>query len=278
MSTNHATAFKAFCCKAVRAGWAVFITSLFLVGVSPGIARAEDDEDDKIRERIQEFFVGEIVYPQDAGEVQLTTGFSHWNEGSERFTAPLGFEYGITDRFQVGAELPVTSRRTEDGVLEGIGRVELETLYNLVNRPDWGTAVSVGFGLGFPTARNRFEEEAYRYEPFFAFYQELGPSFLNVSAALELDDTISNGQKDEAGGEIALGIGLELGHFVPTLESVLELEEGGTTSVQLLPGFHWILGGPLEGLEIALGYSMGIDKDAPERGVLSLLTFKFGGD
>ena len=78
------------------------------VVVPCGATRAQVEADDeKVEEYLQELFLGESAYSQDAGELQLSLGY-FWNDrGDDGSTLPLLIEYGITDNFQVGVTLPI---------------------------------------------------------------------------------------------------------------------------------------------------------------------------
>ena len=54
--------------------------------------------------------MAETVFPQEKGELQVTLGPEYW-KGKELNEArlPLSLEYGITDRVQVGLEIPYQS-------------------------------------------------------------------------------------------------------------------------------------------------------------------------
>lgn len=71
-------------------------------------------QDEKIRELFQELPLGESVYPQEKGELQFTTGFRYPDEESDNWGTPVFFEYGITDYFQIGLEIPIQSE-LDDG-------------------------------------------------------------------------------------------------------------------------------------------------------------------
>lgn len=74
---------------------------------------------------IQEFFITDAVYPQEAGETQLTLDTRVDREIGPRLTV----EYGVTDRLQIGATTPAIGVSAGDEA----NTLEIGTLYNLLS-------------------------------------------------------------------------------------------------------------------------------------------------
>ena len=101
------------------------------------------DADDGLDEAAHEFlFLIEEAYTQEAGEWQFGVAFDHAFEGSvSQYSVEV--EYGITERLQLEAELPVTDG---EGVY-GVGDVEFSVAYALLKEsegasPEFTIAVS----------------------------------------------------------------------------------------------------------------------------------------
>ena len=125
---------------------------LVLLLLSSGIssvARADDDEDEAA---IQEVFLGELVFPQEAGEVQATLALAHDDENT---SAGLAVEWGWTDSWQLELEL--------DGVLDGdrtgLGRVEIGGRHSTL---DLGSGFHLAAGLALAFTPEALDSERRR--------------------------------------------------------------------------------------------------------------------
>jgi hypothetical protein len=119
------------------------------IGVSPVLATAQEAE----REQpIQELFIGETVYVQDRGEVQLTSSFDYRKNGGERsWRASQLAQYGISDRLEVDAELPVVPPAGSTSLRQaGLGDVEVGVLFGL-RKDIESLAVSAGLRFRMPS-------------------------------------------------------------------------------------------------------------------------------
>ncbi len=230
-----------------------------------------DDGDDMIEQKVQELFLGTIVYPQERHELQITAGYFQGVEVREDGTHPFEIEYGITDRFQLGVEAPFNQFSDEEDRLEGVEHVSLEAYYNFYNNPRSRTAFGLGYEYGIPVREPDDEPRVHLHEPFFVAYQEFGETAVNFSAGLEIEDST---EETEVEGELALGIFREVGRFVPMLELGLELQEESNPLV-LAPGLFWK---PRDGCEIGASLPIGLTPSAPDVGVFFLVIFEFGGD
>ncbi|MCG8451538.1 MAG: hypothetical protein MI725_18380 [Pirellulales bacterium] len=246
-----------------------FALACCLNGMSPAQA-------DGVEEFFQELFLGESVYPQEAGELQFTTGFFWAEQGADDFRIPVVLEYGLTDWFQVGVEMPVDFLRTGSNSGEGLGNVELEAYWSVVNDPESGWAGGVGLGLGLPTATSGVGEDALIYEPFFVLYKTWDTLAVNFSAALEIEDPREAGEDTEVEAELALALikPLEQLPLICLFEVGAEIEED-ETAVRLAPGVYW----QPRGAEWELGVSLpaGVTDAAVDFGAFVFFTREFGG-
>jgi hypothetical protein len=229
----------------------------------------------QVEEVFQELFLGEIVYPQERGEIQFTTGFLLARERPENSRLPVVLEYGITDRLQIAAEFPVDFIGSENAKAEGMGNVELEVYYNFFSDRCSGWAAGLGFGAGLPSATSEVGENAFIYEPFLVLYRDLGRSQVNFSGGLEIEDLREGDETAGVSGDVATAWFMKRKSLVYLLECGVEIEQDATP-VRLAPGIYWQP--PTRNMEIGISLPIGLGGDAPEVGVLVLATWEFGGD
>jgi hypothetical protein len=171
-------------------------------------------EGDGLSELVQELFLAETVYPQGAGEVQLTVDARFQDETAARLLA----EYGITDRLQLSAATPyLQSGGAGDEVQVGV-------LYNLVNGPR--AAASLSLEVAVPTDSDDAEVE---WEPALIVAGHLGMVQLHASMAAGIT-------REQTELSPALGLMLDAGRITPTLELTSTLAEGETPETALTPG------------------------------------------
>ena len=248
-----------------------------LIGVSffcchPVFAKEEESNVERI---VEELFLGLVVYPQERGEFQFSTGFRSAHKKTDDFRLETFIEYGITDRLQIAAEFPVDFLRAEPEKIQGLGNVELETYYNFYNNPRCGRAYGVGFVLGLPTATPEVGERAMIYESFFVAYQEFKPFYFNFFAGIDVEDSLIAEEESQVGGDIALAVFRKYDQFVLDLELGIKIEEG-ETPVRLAPALYWH---PRDwkDTEFAVSLPIGLTGETPNLGVLLMITKEFGG-
>jgi hypothetical protein len=246
---------------------------------------AEDDEnedDEKVEQIIQELFLGFVVYPQDRREIQLSTGyFRNFTAGSGNWTLPNEIEYGLTDHFQIGFELPVESIRDNEFHGHGLGIAEITPYWNFYSDRRTGRACGVGCNFGLPP-REEIGPRAFVYEPFFVAYRRFPRCAVNLSMFLEVADPIEGGRSADVSGEVALAVfqpfHFPRGQLVPIFESTVEIEAEETT-VRLAPAAFWQ---PKRGIgrkmEIGVSWPITLGEEEVEAGVFALLIVEFGGD
>jgi hypothetical protein len=85
---------------------------------------------------LQEVFRTDLVYSQDKGEFQFTTGSSFaWNHGARFFQTPTQAEYGLTDSWQLQVEWDGWQRKSQSGLpsTNGSGDLAVGTKYAFMN-------------------------------------------------------------------------------------------------------------------------------------------------
>lgn len=246
------------------------LVSLLVASAAAAPAEPErtEAEDEPARPPIEELFLGETAFPQEALELQITSA-PRWERDGHQvgFRIPLLLELGITDRLQLGGELPLELARQESGVVAGLGSVELEALYNLVNERGLGLAVSAGLGAGLPAGARGLGAPGYALEPFVSLDKAIGGVHVGISASAEIRLPTAGRDAAELSPGASLGVILPLGDVVPTLELAAEIED--TTSLLVAPGVLWH---PARGLELGAALELGLAGEAPDAGLMLLFT------
>jgi hypothetical protein len=120
---------------------------------------------------LNELFQSEAVYPQEAGEIQLTLRplFQRGEEGDKTYQHILGLEYGITDEWQLelGFASFVDHDPTDGASTSGIGDLELGTKYSFMRIRESNVHAAVAFEVTVPTGDPDRElgEGFMEYEP-----------------------------------------------------------------------------------------------------------------
>jgi hypothetical protein len=237
------------------------------------VADRDDDEDEEgnnFEPYLEEVFLGFVIYPQEQGEVQLTWGYFDHVETNHDALFLFEVEYGITDRFQIGVEVPVDFM-PEDS-FDGVQNIGLELYWNFYSNPQTGRGYGIGFEIGFPTDAPAGESRAYIYEPFVVAYQDFQTFAVNISGAVEVENPLEPGEPSETSGELAAAVFGPVGRFTPMLEVGVEIE-ADETPVRLAPGLYW---SPCDKpVDFAVALPIGLNRDAPDFGVFLLAIIEF---
>jgi hypothetical protein len=229
-----------------------------------------DDADDQVPAYIQELFLGTIVYPQEQGEVQLTGGYFHGHESAHDSTFLFEIEYGITDRFQIGAE--VASQHVPDETFQDSQQCSIEAYYNFYSNRRTGRAYGIGFEYGLPIDAAGGEPRTSVYEPFLVAYQDYRDFALNLSAAMEIADPTPDAKKTEVGGDVSLAAFRRVGRMATILEANVEWDRE-VSLVRIAPGWYWQ---PFDApLDLAVSFPIGLTDDTPDWSVFFLAIFEF---
>jgi len=247
--------------------------AMFLAGAYLAAGARADDragESTKVKPFFQELFLGELVYPQEQGEIQFTTGFLTATETKHDSRLPVIIEYGITDRLQIAVGLPIDFQQGQESA-DGVGNIELEGFWNFYNDAQSGWAAGIGFGLGLPAATPDVGDRALLYEPFLAACRQFDNLDFNASAGLEIKDFLDDAQPTEVNGVMALAAFRRFDRLIPLIELRVELEASGTP-VRLAPGLIWQP--PATSAELGISFPVGLTDDAPDFAVFFLATIE----
>ncbi len=230
----------------------------------------QEDESQQVTPYIEELFLGRIVYPQEAGEVQLTGGFFQGAEAQQDAAFLFEVEYGITDQLQIGFE--ANTHLGPDESFQGLQQCSVEVYYNFYSERCTGSAYGVGFEFGPPIDATPDEPRACVFEPFFIAYQEYRTFAVNLSAAVEIADPVVRDEATDVAGDVSLAIFRRTGNITAILESSVEFD-AEESPVRLAPALYWQ---PFDApFDLAVSLPIGLNRDAPKLGVFLLAIYEF---
>lgn len=242
-------------------------------------ARFDDDDDfsegegddNQVTPLIEELFLGTVVYPQEQDEVQLTFGYFDGVGRADNSQVFFELEYGITDYFQIGFEVPYEFVEQEEP-FEGTRNLGLELYYNFYSDRRTGRSYGVGFEFGLPIDSAEDDSQAYEYETFFVAYQEYCNFAVNLYGAVEIEDPQDASEATETSGDVSVGFILKADRIVPLLELDVEIASE-ETPVRLAPGLYF--GSLMEPVDFAVSLPIGLNGDAPDFAVYLLAIIEF---
>jgi hypothetical protein len=222
---------------------------------------------DVLPEYIQEFFLSEAVRSQEHGEWQLTvqgSSFRDHSSAADGKSAGLGFEYGITRRFQVSAELPYGIQSSDTSELPvSWSTISASLLYQLI-RSNHPFALSAAMGVNLPvTSRGEVS-----YEPELLAAKQFGTLQIHTSFIPELSKDGSALQYNVA------AVRPSPHNLRPTLE-FSGRRNAGVNSFYVTPGTYKHLP---HRLEIGAGVPLGANSHSSPVGLVVKMTWEFGGD
>lgn len=223
------------------------------------LPRAATGQDTK--QPLQELFLTEVVYPQERGETQLTLSvLLDRSRTSRSALIPLSIEYGLTDRWQIGAGwdgyVPL-----QDSSLKNLrsARVSFGTKYSVMNIAHSPVHAAVGVDVEFPDAGAFPDDEGetgIEADTFVALAADVGRGVtlfgsggysLESRAATEL---FKNGERPDDPATLSFGALLAFHRATVALEYTnrndglpwrLEGSPLMTPSVVFHPGHQWEL-------------------------------------
>lgn len=144
----------------------------------PGVAWAQEGKT-RPEQPLQELFFTEVVYPQSRHELQITVGsLVDRTRQDKSALVPIGIEFGLTDRLQVGTEwdgysqfhtIPVSHPRTS--------KVTVGAKYTFLNSQAFPLQAALGMDVEFPRGDAFSDgegETGTQFEPFLALALDLG--------------------------------------------------------------------------------------------------------
>lgn len=217
---------------------------------SGAVSSSQIDEHNgsKFPEYVQELFVGDVVYTQERHELQIgSAGNVYHADLTDGADISTEFEYGITDKLQIGIGLNYKTIRTEiaGGATArnaGIHNTEIGLAYNISNSPTWSVTAMLEAEL--PTAKEEaFGEQELEFSPVLVVARDMEFAQVHLSTSAELGDKV----------ELDYNIGgiFPMGEIVGILELNGSSEEdiignGFSHSYMITPGIAFAPSGSIE--------------------------------
>lgn len=235
-----------------------------------------------VKPPIEELFQTETVYSQEKREGQITFG-STFSRNSEQklFEMPVGFEYGLTDKWQVSLEWAVSNRLTTGTAkTRGPGDLRLGTKYSWMNIGGSNFHAAAGFELGLPTGNVEKElgEGKVEYEPYVVVAKDF-PRLSGLQIFSQLGVAFAQPTDRSADNRTERTVEWNNGMFVSYrkvhLTGEINWSKGaGENSVYLTPGIVWKLPGDVE---FGFGVPVGLTRDADDFRTIVKFVYAFGG-
>ncbi len=224
------------------------------------------DEDEDYEELAQVFQLGEPVYTQEGGEIQLSITALRADYEEERESAfAFIFEYGLSDRLEVGVSAPY-SRISGDGQDQsGWDDVELELGYGALTDFAGSGALTFRFGVAAPTADgDAGEDDDWGWEAGAIYGKAWGLGQCHLGFNYESED-----DEDETSlfALAAFPLGERWRFTLEALAVSEDDEDGGAAG----PGLVWARGD----WEISGGATVGWGDEAYDWGVALAVTCEF---
>ena len=217
-------------------------------------------------EYIEEFFLSEAVRSEERTELQLTVGGAAFRgrAGSmDGDSADLDFEYGLTDRLQLGFEAPygINSTPTSETPVSW-SAADISILYQFI-RGNHPFALSGAMGVDAPlTKRGDLS-----YEPELLIAKAFGRLQIHTSFIPELGDDTSLEYNVAADRPLPH-------HWIPTLE-FNGRRDAGVNSFYVTPGIYKHLP---HRFEAGIAVPLGAGPHSNPVGVIFKMTWEMGGD
>ncbi len=240
------------------------LLSLFALGAD---AWRESEDDESSSRSIEELFLGELLFGQEVGELQVSTGLRVQRDGGDwSTTIPLLLEYGLTARLQLELQLPYEYEEHDGDSVSALGNPSLGALYQLSD-PTAERRFAIGGELTFPSISADVGEDGWSLEPFVLAFQRGERWDFNGGLGLELAHFSG---EEEWSAHAASGWITDLGPCAGTFEVFVEGDEAGI-AVSAAPGLVWHLGE----FELGCAVAFGATDDAPDAELLITVTREF---
>lgn len=241
----------------------------------------------------QELFNTESVYPQEEGEVQLTS-MPRWRHGDSvrRFELPFNIEYGLTDNFQIEAGWTALSLRNPrtGAASSGVGDLELGVKYSFMDIRGSGAHLALAFETELPIGDidRELTEGFVEYEPSVILardFPQWGGLQLFAQAGLGLVQRVKSPVDPDDREPPAHELNLAAGFHFPLGPTHLTTElnwsnnrwnHGGTENqLFVTPGLVWPW---RRGWEVGLAAPIGLTEQADDIQLVFQLVWEFGDD
>ncbi|HTS16751.1 MAG TPA: transporter [Verrucomicrobiae bacterium] len=221
----------------------------------------------------EELAIARSVVIQDADELESTFTFQYAKaQPREAYTADAEFEYGLTDRWEIDADVPYEFLRPKNETgADGIGDVEAAVRYGVIPVGKEPVALTAGLGLRIPTGdRTRdLGEGRLTLEPFFTASTWLGPC--NVQFNGGWARAVTNSGKDPKNDfEYNAAVLYPLKRWYVGVEGDGE-SDSDTTTYYVTPELIWR---PMKPLELLVATPLGITRESADYGVVAIVSLE----
>jgi hypothetical protein len=244
---------------------------LLLVVVPFSCVLAQEPPDDK---RLpEELAITRSVVIQDADELENTAAFRYSkSQPTENYAAEAEFEYGLTDRWEIDADMPYEFLRPKNARgADGIGDVEAAVRYGVVPLGQGPVALTAGLGLGIPTGdRTRdLGEGRLTLEPFFTASTWVGRCNVQVNGGWTRAVT-NSGEEPRDDFEYNVAILYPVKRWYVVLEGNGE-STSKVTKYYVTPELIWR---PMKTLELLVAVPLGITHESADYGVIGAVSLE----
>jgi hypothetical protein len=238
-------------------------------------AMAQETNTDK--QLPEELAVTTSIVMQDADELETSVAFDQYKfsfPSSERkSTVAAEFQYGLTDRWELDAEIPYEFRDFNPGrSFNGIGDVEVGARYGVIPLNKGPVALDVGLAVGIPTGDRLHDlgEGRLTLEPSFTASTWLGP--VNAQLNGRWQRAVTNAG-DEPRDEFEYNIAI----LYPVSCCFLALEGNGistseATEYYVTPELIWK---PMKRLEFLVAAPIGLTHTSADYGIVASVTLEW---
>jgi hypothetical protein len=242
---------------------AFFFTGIYILSFSNSVMSQRINSSDEL---LQEFFIGQTVYAQHRNEIQFTIAPVYWKKQvSEVASFPLQLEYGLSERFQFGLELPYSFGNSKNSQRAmGIGNAEIGFLYTFF-KDNKSIVVSLAMGLGLPTEKREkgVERAKVQLGPSLIVARQIGKAQVHTSFGVEFS-------RGESAFNYNLATVYPFADWRATIEVNSEIDDHKI--IFLTPGLIWK---GIEDFEFGLGISKSVNKNSASCGVILMITHEF---
>lgn len=215
----------------------------------------------------EELAITRSIVIQEADELESTVTFQYSkSQPAENYGAEAELEYGLTDRWEIDADVPYEFLRpkNESGA-NGIGDVEAAVRYGVVPLRQGPVALTAGLEFGIPTGdRTRdLGEGRLTLEPFLTASTWLGPCNVQVNGGWTRAVT-------NAGKEPLDDFEYNVAILYPVKRWYVAVEGNGESSSQVTtyyvtPELIWR---PMKNLELLVAAPLGVTRESADYGVI----------
>ncbi len=217
----------------------------------------------RLREPIQELFLGHTVYTEEQEELQCTLSPRFLSQSDAKgWGLNLEFEYGITNRLELGVEVSHLQNALSDNIPDpDFSKMGAEVSYLLMQK-DEPFAMKVSAEISAPIGSGT--DKSLRFEPSIVLAKTFGQNQLHLSLAEEFGGS-------EAEFEYCASVLMPAGHWTPVFEAGGKIFDG-PSSFYFSPGVYYSLG---DGLECGIGMPIGLTSSSDRYRIVMNVTFEF---